>query len=116
MLYNSWTAEGNIIDWDSKDPKFNPLLSDDIIDSPLTEVGIHQCIESRLESASNSVNPQLIIVSPLQRAIQSAELSWEAWKWDKNKTNKHTRNSEVCGVPPSTQVPWNQPMLYVQLY
>ena len=129
VLYQSWTAAGNIIDWDSKDPQFNPLLSDDIIDAPLTEVGIQQCIDSRLErsvdrdldldsSSSNSttiphsnysVNPQLIIVSPLQRAIQSAELSWEAWKWDTNNTNKRTRNSEVRGgvpPPPTPQVPW----------
>lgn len=74
VLYTTWTQAGNTIDWDSKDPKCNPLLTKTIIDAPLTELGIQQCTDKKFEASL--VNPELIIVSPLQRAIQSAELTW----------------------------------------
>lgn len=86
VIERSWKeVPGNVMDKDSKDPKFNPSLSKDLVDSPLTEVGIQQCIDQQLElkkiGLSNLfLDPKLIIVSPLQRAIQSAELTWNTFK------------------------------------
>jgi broad specificity phosphatase PhoE len=62
-------------DVDSSDPAVNPWLRSEIIDSPLTETGKEQC-EGQREKAS-ALNPELMIVSPLLRAIQTAEITFE---------------------------------------
>eukprot|EP00339_Tiarina_fusa_P002435 CAMPEP_0117008790 /NCGR_PEP_ID=MMETSP0472-20121206/8173_1 /TAXON_ID=693140 ORGANISM="Tiarina fusus, Strain LIS" /NCGR_SAMPLE_ID=MMETSP0472 /ASSEMBLY_ACC=CAM_ASM_000603 /LENGTH=290 /DNA_ID=CAMNT_0004710917 /DNA_START=192 /DNA_END=1064 /DNA_ORIENTATION=- len=66
-------------DVDSSDPAVNPWLRSEIIDPPLTETGKEQC-EGQREKAS-VLNPELMIVSPLLRAIQTtAEITFEDFK------------------------------------
>jgi glucosyl-3-phosphoglycerate phosphatase len=67
---------GSPVDLESKDPTQNPMLRQDVLDSPLTQVGRLQCLACRDEASL--LNPQLVVVSPLLRAIQSAEISWSA--------------------------------------
>lgn len=60
---------------DSMDPALNPWLRPEIVDSPLTEAGKDECRKQR-EQASQ-LHPQVVIVSPLLRAIQTAQISFE---------------------------------------
>jgi broad specificity phosphatase PhoE len=62
------------LDIDSRDPKINPWIRPEIVDSPLTELGKGQCHDRRPEAAL--LNPQLVVVSPLLRAIQTAKISF----------------------------------------
>jgi broad specificity phosphatase PhoE len=71
----------------SHDPKVNPMLREEVLDSPLTEVGRKQCLHCH--DTASLLNPEIIIVSPLLRAIQSAELSWSAHR-----------------IPPNNSIPW----------
>ena len=60
----------------SLDPLKNPLLLEHIIDSPLTQKGINQCIEQRpVAKQLNGI--ELVIVSPLVRALQTAHITFE---------------------------------------
>jgi broad specificity phosphatase PhoE len=65
---------GSPVDLASTDPAQNPMLRPDVMDSPLTQVGRLQCLSCQDEASL--LTPQLVLVSPLLRAIQSAELSW----------------------------------------
>jgi broad specificity phosphatase PhoE len=62
------------LDHESRDPSINPWIRPDIVDSPLTETGIQQCSARRAQASL--LNPQVMIVSPLLRAIQTAKLSF----------------------------------------
>jgi broad specificity phosphatase PhoE len=64
------------LDIDSRDPKINPWIRPEIVDSPLTELGKEQCHDRRPEAAT--LNPQLVVVSPLLRAIQTAKITFGA--------------------------------------
>lgn len=75
---------GSPVNLESHDPKQNPMLRKEVLDSPLTEVGRQQCLSCRDEASL--LNPELVIVSPLLRAIQSAELSWSAHRTTTTKT------------------------------
>ena len=59
---------------DSMDPIVNPWLRPEIVDSPLTEKGKEEC-RQQCDKAS-LLNPELVIVSPLLRAIQTAQISF----------------------------------------
>ncbi len=60
---------------DSKDPAINPWLRPEIVDSPLTETGKDEC---RQQCATSSLlSPELVVVSPLLRAIQTAQISFQ---------------------------------------
>lgn len=60
---------------DSKDPAINPWLRPEIVDSPLTETGKDEC---RQQCAKASLlSPKLVVVSPLLRAIQTAQISFQ---------------------------------------
>lgn len=67
---------GHPVNLDLTDPKQNPMVRQEVLDSPLTEVGRQQCLQCKDEASL--LNPQLVVVSPLLRAIQSAEHSWSA--------------------------------------
>ncbi|CAB9527813.1 mutase-like protein [Seminavis robusta] len=77
---------GTPVDLESTDPAQNPLLRLDVMDSPLTELGRQQCLKCKDDASL--LNPELVIVSPLLRAIQSAELSWSAHRHNNNNNNK----------------------------
>lgn len=76
-LYRQWTEKtGKPLDLSETDPEKNPLLLPDIIDSPLTQKGRDQCAQQRL-AASELKGVELVIVSPLTRALQTAHITFE---------------------------------------
>ena len=78
LLGHLWREMKMPIDMDSKDMVQNPFVRPEIVDAPLTEMGRQQGIEQRRVAAK--LSPQLVVVSPLQRAIQTALLSFADWK------------------------------------
>jgi broad specificity phosphatase PhoE len=58
----------------SKDPAVNPWRRPEIVDSPLTETGKIQCEQQR--DIASKLAPEVMIVSPLLRAVQTAKLSF----------------------------------------
>ena len=58
----------------SSDPAINPWIRPEIVDSPLTELGKSQCKAQR--PVASLLHPEVVIVSPLQRAVQTAKLSF----------------------------------------
>jgi broad specificity phosphatase PhoE len=84
------------VDLESLDPKKNPMLRLEVLDSPLTEVGRRQCLNCQEEASL--LNPELLIVSPLLRAIQSAELSWSAHRNGKVPWIAHEGCREELGL------------------
>eukprot|EP00934_Nitzschia_sp_Nitz4_P006287 Nitzschia sp. Nitz4//scaffold9_size221794//106997//107869//NITZ4_001351-RA/size221794-processed-gene-0.328-mRNA-1//-1//CDS//3329561016//6277//frame0 len=56
------------------DPVKNVLFRQEVLDAPLTELGRQQCSAQRELAAS--LDPQIVFVSPLQRAIQTAQISF----------------------------------------
>ena len=76
LLGDVLRATGFMPSVDSMDPVINPWLRPEIVDSPLTEVGKEQCRTKR-QFAAKHLKPELIIVSALTRAIQTAQLSFE---------------------------------------
>ena len=56
------------------DANKNPFLRPEITDSPLTSLGRDQCLEKRGLAAS--LSPELVVVSPLHRAMQTAQLTF----------------------------------------
>jgi hypothetical protein len=74
---------GRSIDIDCHDESQNPYIRTETLDSPLTEKGRLECAERRKQAAK--LQPQVIIVSPLHRAIQTSILSFadhvETIKW-----------------------------------
>jgi broad specificity phosphatase PhoE len=60
------------------DPAVNPFVRPEIVDSPLTEHGRAQCASQR--SKASSLQPELLIVSPLHRAIQTAQITFEDFR------------------------------------
>ena len=59
----------------SSDPSINPWVRPEIVDSPLTELGKRQCIGQ--QKIARLLKPQVMIVSPLLRAIQTSKLSFK---------------------------------------
>ena len=60
------------------DVKSNPFLRSEIVDSPLTELGREQC-RSQKDLASR-LSPEVIIVSPLCRAINTALITFGTFR------------------------------------
>jgi hypothetical protein len=65
---------GKAINIDDKDPSTNPFIREETLDSPLTEKGRLECAARRTEASL--LSPQVVIVSPLHRAIQTSILSF----------------------------------------
>ena len=77
QLYKEWTEKtGKPLDLTETDPTKNPLLLDHITDAPLTQKGRNQCMEQR-DTASALDGVELVIVSPLVRALQTAHITFE---------------------------------------
>jgi len=76
-IYKQWTERtGEPLDLAETDPEKNPLLLDHVIDAPLTQKGRDQCAEQR-SAASKLQGVELVIVSPLVRALQTAHITFE---------------------------------------
>lgn len=74
LICDIWREKGLPIDFDSDDPDLNPVIRTEFLDPPLTETGRHQCKDRRSECSK--LSPELVIVSPLLRCIQTAKLSF----------------------------------------
>jgi len=61
-------------DIDDQDPKINPFVRPEIQDSPLTHLGRTEATSR--QSQASLLKPQVVIVSPLHRAIQTALISF----------------------------------------
>lgn len=59
-----------------QDPTKNPFVMPEIRDAPLTELGRLQCAEQRWNVKKLGLQPQLVIVSPLHRALLTAQLTF----------------------------------------
>lgn len=82
---------------DSEDPAINPWLRPEIVDSPLTETGKDQCRDQC--AVASQLRPQLVIVSPLLRAIQTAQLTFaEAYQDSSIPWMVHEGVREELGV------------------
>lgn len=75
LICDIWREKGLPIDFDSKDPAVNPVIRNEFLDPPLTETGRQQCKDRQEECAQ--LSPELVIVSPLLRCIQTAKLSFQ---------------------------------------
>lgn len=75
LICDIWREKGLPIDFDSLDPTLNPVIRHEFLDPPLTETGRQQCKDKREECSQ--LKPELIIVSPLLRCIQTASLSFQ---------------------------------------
>ena len=74
LICDVWRERGLPIDFDSTDPELNPLIREEFLDPPLTETGRRQSMDRRIQCAA--LTPELVIVSPLLRCIQTAKLSF----------------------------------------
>lgn len=74
LICDIWREKGLPIDFDSQDPDLNPVIRTEFLDPPLTEKGRQQC-KDRQEECSR-LSPELVIVSPLLRCIQTAKISF----------------------------------------
>jgi broad specificity phosphatase PhoE len=75
LLGDVWRGLEAPIDMDSTDKSVNPWVMPELLDSPLTETGKDQCRMRRPDASV--LNPQLVVVSPLARAIQTAYLTFQ---------------------------------------
>jgi len=76
-LYRRWAEEnGRPFDLSETDPLKNPLLTDVVLDAPLTQKGRDQCLEQRCV-ASELRGVELIVVSPLVRALETACITFK---------------------------------------
>ncbi|KAL7500711.1 hypothetical protein ACHAWT_008695 [Skeletonema menzelii] len=74
LICDMWRELGKAIDFDSSDPNLNPVVRPEFLDPPLTALGQQQCSSQR--ELCNSLSPDLVIVSPMLRCIQTAKLSF----------------------------------------
>jgi broad specificity phosphatase PhoE len=83
------------IDFESCDPTLNPMLRMEFLDPPLTHSGILQskaAAKRRRRHQTHTSSPQLIIVSPLLRCLQTAQHTFgEQYRDDDNDDNDGTR-------------------------
>ena len=75
LICDIWREKGLPIDFDSSDPDLNPVIRQEFLDPPLTETGRQQCMDKREQCSL--LNPELVIVSPLARCIETAKLSFQ---------------------------------------
>lgn len=67
-------AGAPVLDVYDTDPKKNPFVRPEMVDAPLTELGREQCKAQRPNAAA--LRPEVVIVSPLHRALQTAQISF----------------------------------------
>ena len=93
QLYQQYTLRtGTPIDLSETNPELNPLLLPNIIDAPLTDKGREQCVQQRREVADYLGGVELIVVSPLVRALETASITFDDYL-----PNKSNNNDDVSG-------------------
>jgi broad specificity phosphatase PhoE len=74
LLGDVTRAFGKDFHIDDPDPDINPFVKPEIQDSPLTHKGRQEAAAQRKSAAM--LNPEVVIVSPLHRAVQTALISF----------------------------------------
>lgn len=74
LLGDHTRALGNDFNIDDLDPMTNPFVKPEIRDSPLTHKGRQEAAAARADAAR--LTPEVVVVSPLHRAIQTALISF----------------------------------------
>ncbi len=67
-------AGAPVLDVYHPDPLQNPFVRPEMVDAPLTELGRQQCWNQRPHASQ--LTPEVLIVSPLHRAIQTAQITF----------------------------------------
>lgn len=75
LIGDTWREFKIPLSLDSPNPGMNPFVRPEMVDSPLTELGRLQSMDRRPEASL--LQPELVVVSPLQRAIQTARISFQ---------------------------------------
>jgi len=96
LICDIWREKGLPIDFDSHDVNLNSVIRPEFLDPPLTETGRQQGIARR--NQCKSLSPQLLIVSPLLRCIQTAKLSFRDHGTDKITWVAHEGCREELGL------------------
>jgi broad specificity phosphatase PhoE len=105
LVGDIWRELNMPIDMDSSDPKLNPFLRPEIRDAPLTHLGREQCANRRIEimqnykNNNNAINPQLVIVSPLLRAIQTAKITFQQFYRTTTTATSWRKDDEYITIP-----------------
>ena len=90
QVYKQWTDRTGIpLDLSETDPQLNPLLLPNIIDAPLTDKGRNQCKEQRIDKREYLGGVELIVVSPLVRALETACITFEDHLPSSNANSRH---------------------------
>ena len=71
-------AGAPVVDVYDPDPTKNPFVRPEMVDAPLTELGREQCKAQR--PVASKLNPELLIASPLHRALQTAQISFAGFR------------------------------------
>lgn len=71
-------ANAPLADVYANDVRANPFLRPEMIDCPLTELGREQCRAQRVHASS--LSPEVIIVSPLCRAVETARITFGGFR------------------------------------
>ena len=75
-IYRQWSDSlGQSPNLSETDPTKNPLLTERVLDAPLTQKGREQCVAQR-PGASKLKEIELVVVSPLVRALQTAHITF----------------------------------------
>mmetsp|Transcript_10245 Transcript_10245/g.19676 ORF Transcript_10245/g.19676 Transcript_10245/m.19676 type:complete len:300 (-) Transcript_10245:161-1060(-) len=86
---------------------FSTPRSEKYTDAPLTDRGIQQCLEARYGVLLSGVKPELVVVSPLTRTLQTAHIMFHSRglpfivhdvcreRWGRYTCDKRRRASEV---------------------
>lgn len=86
-VYAQWTESTGVpLNLSETDPAKNPLLLPHVIDAPLTQKGVNQCQEQYQANSHNLQGVERIIVSPLVRALQTAQITFGDHITPKEKT------------------------------
>jgi len=75
LLGDIYRQGGNSVEIDDPNPETNPFVKPEIQDSPLTMKGRQEAAAKRDEAST--LTPEIVVVSPLQRAVQTALLSFQ---------------------------------------
>jgi len=78
LMWRIYDNLGLRIDLNDIDPIKNPFVRPEIVDSPLTAKGKMQCVSKKQQASQ--LNPELIIVSPLLRTMQTAHITFSDFR------------------------------------
>lgn len=98
QIYLEYTQQtGQPINLSSTDPTSNPLLLPNVIDAKLTPKGVKQSQEQYANSADCLKGVELIVVSPLVRALETSTITFGDHLPNNNANNYDDSNGNTNG-------------------